>query len=40
MGLDINLLREDKGGNPNMVKEWCQKRFQDPAIVDKVIALD
>ncbi|CAK65803.1 unnamed protein product (macronuclear) [Paramecium tetraurelia] len=40
MGLDINLLREDKGGNPNLVKEWCQKRFQDPAIVDKVVALD
>jgi len=34
MGIDINMIREDKGGNPNLVRESLQKRFKDPAIVD------
>jgi len=26
MGLDINLFREDKGGDPNKIKESVKKR--------------
>eukprot|EP00736_Rhodelphis_marinus_P006838 Rmarinus@m.12141 len=38
--LDINLFREDKGGNPEMIRESQRKRFADVELVDKVIALD
>lgn len=52
MGLDINLFRPEKGtfllispltnigGNPDLVRESVKKRFQDPKIVDDVMALD
>jgi len=52
MGLDINLFRPEKGtkdpyllsyilgGNPDAIKESVKKRFQDPKIVDDVLALD
>mmetsp|Transcript_20739 Transcript_20739/g.18159 ORF Transcript_20739/g.18159 Transcript_20739/m.18159 type:complete len:165 (-) Transcript_20739:612-1106(-) len=40
MGLDINLFRPEKGGNPKVVKEALDKRCKDPKIVDDVMALD
>ena len=40
MGLDINLFRAEKGGNPDIVRESCKRRGVDPKIVDEVIALD
>jgi seryl-tRNA synthetase len=36
MVLDIDLFREDKGGNPELIRENQRKRFKDPAIVDQV----
>eukprot|EP00028_Trichosphaerium_sp_Am-I-7-wt_P000153 CAMPEP_0168528952 /NCGR_PEP_ID=MMETSP0405-20121227/13589_1 /TAXON_ID=498012 /ORGANISM="Trichosphaerium sp, Strain Am-I-7 wt" /LENGTH=76 /DNA_ID=CAMNT_0008552523 /DNA_START=144 /DNA_END=371 /DNA_ORIENTATION=- len=39
-GLDINLFRKEKGGNPQVVKDSQKARFKDPAIVDEIIALD
>jgi seryl-tRNA synthetase len=39
-GLDINLFREEKGGNPEMVRQSCIKRNKDPKIVDLIIAKD
>jgi len=40
--IDINLLRKDKGGNPDLVKESQRKRGGQPAVdlVDQVLALD
>lgn len=38
--LDINLFREDKGGNPDLVRESQRKRGKAPETVDEVIALD
>ena len=38
--LDINLFREDKGGNPEMIRESQRRRFTDVAIVDEIIQLD
>ncbi|GAB2294280.1 hypothetical protein Dimus_038291 [Dionaea muscipula] len=38
--LDINLFREDKGGNPELIRESQRRRFADVAIVDEIIALD
>ena len=40
MGLDINLFRVDKGGNPELIKESIKRRFQDPQIVDEIISMD
>ena len=40
MPLDINLIREDKGGNPQQVRESQIKRHKDPAIIDQCIELD
>ena len=40
MGLDINLFRVEKGGNPDLVKESCRKRNKDPQVVDAIIAKD
>lgn len=40
MGLDINLFRTDKGNDPAVVKESEKRRFRDPALVEKVMALD
>lgn len=38
--IDINLLREYKGGNPEYIKESQLKRFADVSLVDKIIEED
>lgn len=38
--LDINLFREDRGGNPNRVRESQRRRFKDVDLVDKVLEWD
>ncbi|GLJ09272.1 hypothetical protein SUGI_0105380 [Cryptomeria japonica] len=38
--LDINLFREDKGHNPELVRESQRRRFAKVEVVDEVIALD
>lgn len=40
MPVDINLLRTDKGGDPEKVRQSEIQRCRDPAIVDEVLALD
>ncbi|CAK4642139.1 hypothetical protein LEN26_003367 [Aphanomyces euteiches] len=40
MPIDINLLRVERGGNPDLVRESQRKRFADVDLVDRVIALD
>mgnify|MGYP002640488661 CR=1 FL=1 len=40
MPIDINLLRKDKGGDPDAVRDMLKKRFKDPAMADLVIDLD
>ena len=40
MPIDINLLRKEKGGDPEKVKKSQQDRFADVAIVDEIISLD
>lgn len=40
MPIDINLLRKEKGGNPDAVRKSQTERFADAAVVDEVIALD
>jgi seryl-tRNA synthetase len=40
MGLDILLFREEKGGNPNLVRESQRRRFKDIGKVDEIIAID
>eukprot|EP00930_Biecheleria_cincta_P022200 TRINITY_DN1624_c0_g1_i2.p1 TRINITY_DN1624_c0_g1~~TRINITY_DN1624_c0_g1_i2.p1 ORF type:complete len:470 (-),score=130.02 TRINITY_DN1624_c0_g1_i2:79-1488(-) len=40
MTIDINLLRKDKGGDPEMVKESERRRFRDGKVVDEVMELD
>lgn len=38
--LDINLFREDKGHNPELIRESQRRRFSDVEIVDEIIQLD
>lgn len=38
--LDINLFREDRGGNPDLVRESQRRRFADETLVDKVLEWD
>ncbi len=38
--LDINLLRAEKGGNPDLVRESQRKRGGNVQVVDEIIALD
>ncbi|GMH07754.1 hypothetical protein Nepgr_009594 [Nepenthes gracilis] len=38
--LDINLFREDKGGNPEIIRESQRRRFANVEIVDEIIRLD
>ncbi|CAI9102246.1 OLC1v1000487C1 [Oldenlandia corymbosa var. corymbosa] len=38
--LDINLFREDKGNNPEVIRESQRRRFADVNLVDEVIQLD
>lgn len=40
MPIDINELRDYKGGDPSKYKKYMEMRFKDPAIVDEVLALD
>jgi len=40
MPIDINLLRADKGGNPDAVRKSQRDRFKDETLVDQVIELD
>ncbi|EYU19825.1 hypothetical protein ABFS82_06G084100 [Erythranthe guttata] len=38
--LDINLFREEKGGNPEKIRESQRRRFANVNLVDEVIELD
>ncbi|CAI0415562.1 unnamed protein product [Linum tenue] len=38
--LDINLFREDKGNNPEIIRESQRRRFASVEIVDEIIELD
>uniref|UniRef100_A0A2P2JQ25 Uncharacterized protein MANES_10G109600 n=1 Tax=Rhizophora mucronata TaxID=61149 RepID=A0A2P2JQ25_RHIMU len=38
--LDINVFREDKGNNPEIIRESQRRRFADVDIVDEIIRLD
>lgn len=38
--LDINLFREEKGGNPEKIRESQRRRFANVGLVDEVIELD
>lgn len=40
MPIDINWLREDRGGDPNRIKEFQRKRFASVELVDEILALD
>ncbi|CAJ0573785.1 unnamed protein product, partial [Mesorhabditis spiculigera] len=40
MVLDIDLFREEKGGDPEKIRKSQRDRYKDPALVDKVIELD
>jgi seryl-tRNA synthetase len=40
MVLDIDLFREEKGGNPESIRESQRQRYKDPKLVDKVIETD
>ena len=40
MGLDINLFRTEKGGNPDLVRESQRKRYKDPKEVDAIVEKD
>lgn len=40
MPIDINALRAEKGGNPDLWREMTGKRFKSVELVDKVIDLD
>jgi seryl-tRNA synthetase len=40
MGLDVNELRPEKGGNPDRIRDSCKKRGKDPALVDQLIEID
>jgi seryl-tRNA synthetase len=40
MPIDIKLLREDAGGNPELVRESQRRRFADVTLVDQVLEKD
>jgi len=40
MPIDINLLRVERGGDPELVRKSQAQRFADVTLVDKVIELD
>ncbi|EDV25196.1 uncharacterized protein TRIADDRAFT_25588 [Trichoplax adhaerens] len=40
MVLDLDLFREDKGGNPESIRQCQRKRFKDVSLVDQVVQLD
>ena len=38
--LDLELLRVERGGDPERVKQNQRDRFSDPSLVDTVLDLD
>jgi len=40
MPIDINMLRVDRGGDPEKVKASQRARFADETVVDQIMALD
>ena len=40
MPIDINLLRKDKGGDPEKVRASQRNRFKDETLVDQVLEID
>lgn len=38
--MDINFFRQDKGGNPELIRESQRRRFDSVEIVDQIIGLD
>jgi hypothetical protein len=40
IGIDINLLRKEKGGDPDQVRKSQKERFAYEKLVDEVIDLD
>jgi len=40
MTIGIEILRKDKGGDPDLVKESERRRFRGPELIDKIIELD
>ena len=40
MTLDIDLFRPEKGGDPDKIRRNQERRFADPAMVDKVVKSD
>ena len=40
MPIDINCLREDRGGNPEQIRESQRRRFASVELVDEIIAHD
>ena len=40
MGLDINLFRKEKGGDPDKIRLSIKNRYKDDSIVDEIIELD
>lgn len=40
MSIDINLIRTDKGGDPQKVIDSQNKRYRKPEIVQELIELD
>ncbi|KAL7575760.1 hypothetical protein ACA910_003090 [Epithemia clementina (nom. ined.)] len=40
MPIDVNELRDYKGGDPGLWKKYMEQRFKDPSIVDQVLELD
>lgn len=40
MVLDLDLFREDKGGDPNKMRENQIKRFKDVKLIDNLVLAD
>jgi seryl-tRNA synthetase len=40
MPIDINLLRADRGGDPEKWRDVMRKRFKPVDLIDRVIELD
>lgn len=38
--IDLDLFREEKGGNPEVVRQSQKARFKDPEDVDRIIVVD
>lgn len=40
MVLDINLFREEKGGNPELIRKSQRDRYKNEGLVDEIIKID